>query len=86
MESRLTSEGIKVNTASLEGNTPADMITQYAQEKGVDVIIMGTHGYTGLKKLMFGNVASDVLHNSNIPALLIRPMPERIKGPLGGLL
>jgi nucleotide-binding universal stress UspA family protein len=74
MGSRLTSEGIKVNTASLEGSNPADIIAQYAQEKGMDVIIMGTHGYTGLKKLMFGNVASDVLHNSHIPALLIRPL------------
>ncbi len=73
IESRLGSEGIKVKTESLEGNRPADTITEYAQEKGMDMIIIGTHGYTGLKKLMMGSVAFGVLHQSHIPVLLIRP-------------
>ena len=73
IESRLGSEGIKVKTESLEGNRPADTITEYAQEKGMDLIIIGTHGYTGLKKLMLGSVAFGVLHQSHIPVLLIRP-------------
>ena len=73
IESRLGSEGIKVKTESLEGNRPANTITEYAQEKGMDLIIIGTHGYTGLKKLMLGSVAFGVLHQSHIPVLLIRP-------------
>jgi len=73
MKSRLVSEGIKVNTESLEGNRPADTITEYAQKKGMDMIIIGTHGYTGLKNLMLGSVAFGVLHQSHIPVLLIRP-------------
>jgi len=73
IESRLVSEGIKVKTESLEGNRPADTITEYAQKKGMDMIIIGTHGYTGLKKLMLGSVAFGVLHQSHIPVLLIRP-------------
>ena len=73
IESRLGSEGIKVKTESVEGNRPADTITEYAQEKGMDMIIIGTHGYTGLKKLMVGSVAFGVLHQSHIPVLLIRP-------------
>jgi nucleotide-binding universal stress UspA family protein len=73
MESRLVSEGIKVKTESLEGNRPADTITEYAQKEGMDMIIIGTHGYTGLKKLMLGSVAFGVLHQSHIPVLLIRP-------------
>lgn len=73
IESRLVSEGIKVKTESLEANRPADTITEYAKEKGMDMIIIGTHGYTGLKKLMMGSVASGVLHQSHVPVLLIRP-------------
>ena len=73
MESRLVSEGIKVKTESLEGNRPADTITENAQKKGMDLIIIGTHGHTGLKKLMLGSVAFGVLHQSHIPVLLIRP-------------
>jgi nucleotide-binding universal stress UspA family protein len=73
VESRFVSEGIKVRTESLEGNHPADTISDYAQKKNMDVIVIATHGYTGLKKLMFGSVALSVLHESNIPVLLIRP-------------
>ena len=73
VESRLASEGIKVKMVSLEGNRPADTISDYAQKNGVDMIVIATHGYTGLKKLMFGSVALGVLHESPIPVLLIRP-------------
>jgi nucleotide-binding universal stress UspA family protein len=73
IESRLASEGIRVRTESLEGNRPADTITEYAQKKSMDMIIIGTHGYTGLKHLMLGSVAFGVLHQSHIPVLLIRP-------------
>ena len=73
IESRLVSEGIKVKTESLEANRPGDAITEYAKEKGMDMIIIGTHGYTGLKKLMMGSVASGVLNQSPVPVLLIRP-------------
>ena len=73
IESRLRSEGIKVKTESLEGNRPADTITEYAQKKDMDMIIIGTHGYTGLKRLMLGSVAFGVLHQSHVPVLIIRP-------------
>jgi nucleotide-binding universal stress UspA family protein len=73
IEARLISEGIKVKTESVEGDRPADTITEYAQKKGMDMIIIGTHGYTGLKKLLLGSVASGVLQQSHIPVLLIRP-------------
>lgn len=73
VESRLASEGIKVKKESLEGNRPADAISDYAQKNGIELIVIATHGYTGLKKLMFGSVALGVLHESHIPVLLIRP-------------
>lgn len=34
---------------------------------------MSTHGFTGLKRLMFGNVAEKVIQKSPVPVLLIRP-------------
>ena len=73
IESRLVSEGVHVKTESLEGHRPADTITDYAREKGMDLIIIGTHGYTGFKKLLLGSVASGVLNQSHIPVLLVRP-------------
>lgn len=73
VESQFASEGIHVITESLEGNRPADTISDYAQKNGVELIVIATHGYTGLKKLMFGSVALGVLHESHVPVLLIRP-------------
>src|SRR5512135_1844312 len=46
IESRLASEGIKVKTESVEGNRPADTITDYARENGMDAIVIAAHGYT----------------------------------------
>ena len=72
-EHRLTAEDIKVTKVSLEGSRPADIISDYAQKNGIDMIVIATHGYTGLKKLMLGSVALGILHESHIPVLLIRP-------------
>ena len=74
VESRLGSEGIKVKTESLQGDdSPADTITNYANENGMDMIVIATHGYTGFKKMLLGSVAFGILHQSNVPVLLIRP-------------
>jgi nucleotide-binding universal stress UspA family protein len=73
VESQFASEGIKVKKESLEGNRPADAISDYAQKNGVELIVIATHGYSGIKKLMFGSVALRVLHDSHVPVLLIRP-------------
>jgi nucleotide-binding universal stress UspA family protein len=73
VESRLASEGIKVKKESLEGNRPADTISDYAQKNGVDLIVIATHGYSGMKNFLLGSVAFRVLHQSHAPVLLIRP-------------
>jgi nucleotide-binding universal stress UspA family protein len=78
VQNRLSSEGIKAKTESLEANSPAYAITDYAQKHGMELIVMATHGYTGLKKIMMGSVASGVLHSSPVPVLLIRPESCRI--------
>lgn len=72
IQSELGSEGIKVKTESLEG-TPAQTIVNYVEANDVDLIVIATHGYTGMRKLMFGSVALRVLHDSHVPVLLIRP-------------
>lgn len=72
LKDQLVSEGLPVKAEILEGMT-TQMIVDYAKEKEVDLIVIGTHGYTGMKKLMFGSVALRVLHDSHCPVLLIRP-------------
>jgi len=73
VKSRLVSEGITVNTEAIEGYRPGETIADYAQKHGMALIVMATHGYTGFKKLLLGSVASRVVHESQVPVLLIRP-------------
>ena len=75
---RLGAEGIRAKTEVVEANRPASAITDYAKEKGMDLIAIATHGYTGMKKLMMGSVAQGILHESHVPVLLIRPETCRV--------
>jgi nucleotide-binding universal stress UspA family protein len=72
-EARLSTNGVTVKTESIEAKRPANAITDYAQKNGTDLIVMSTHGYSGLKKLFMGCVAAEVLSQSPVPVLLIRP-------------
>ena len=73
VESQLKTKGIKVETVVLEGSKPGEIITDFSQQNGVDLIVMATHGYSGIKKMLIGSVAFKVLHTSPVPVLLIRP-------------
>ena len=76
--SEFPSEDINVKIEAIESNSPSHTITDYAQKNGVDLIVIATHGYTGMKKMMLGSIALKVLHESNVPALLIRPEACRV--------
>ena len=51
----------------------AEEILRVAQEEQVDLIIMGTHGRTGIDRILFGSVAEKVVKSSPIPVLTVRP-------------
>ncbi|MFA6665536.1 MAG: universal stress protein [Armatimonadota bacterium] len=69
--SKLREQGIKVRTEVVEG-MPAGQICQYVQEKNIELIVMTTHGRSGLSRLVYGSVAENILRNAKIPVLLIR--------------
>ena len=50
----------------------ADVISQYAKEKGCDQIIMGTRGLGSVSNLVLGSVATKVIHLSPVPVLLVK--------------
>ena len=56
----------------LHAGDPAELICWMAQDKKSDLIVMGTHGRTGLKHLLFGSVAEYVLAHARCPVLTIR--------------
>ncbi len=52
--------------------SPAEAIVQYAQEQGVDQIVMSAHGQDTLSNLLLGSVASKVAHLAKMPILLVK--------------
>jgi nucleotide-binding universal stress UspA family protein len=69
MKERIPSE-LKSKSILLQGN-PAEEITKYAEEKDVNVIVMGTHGFTGWRHLLIGSVTERVVRISSCPVLTI---------------
>jgi universal stress protein A len=55
---------------------PADAIVRLARERQVDLIVMGTHGRTGLSHMLLGSVAEKVLHEAPCPVLIIRYLTD----------
>lgn len=51
---------------------PATVIQRLAEQLQAEVIVMGTHGRTGLGRLLMGSVATDVLRHSKTPVVLAR--------------
>ena len=47
-------------------------IVDYAERKGVDFIVIGTRGRTGLKKMLLGSVASDVVTYAHCSVMVVR--------------
>jgi nucleotide-binding universal stress UspA family protein len=64
-------KGVKVESVLLRGFSAADTILDFIQEKGFDLVVMGSHGRTGIKHLLLGSVSERVVRLSPIPVLTI---------------
>lgn len=72
VEANLDKKGVSHTSVAKEGAITG-CILNTAQEQGVDLIAMATHGRTGMAHLFLGSVAEEVVRKSHIPVLLIRP-------------
>lgn len=71
--------GCPVRTIMAAGD-PADAILDAASREQVAMILMATHGATGLKRVLFGSVTENVLRRTTVPVLVVHPFAQ------GGLL
>jgi nucleotide-binding universal stress UspA family protein len=74
---KLKTEGFNVQPVTAEGHA-AEEILKYAENNDVDLIIMSTHGRTGIKRWVMGSVTSRVLDHSTVPVLTIIPKGCRL--------
>ena len=67
--SDLVKQGLKTEIATAEGR-PAEAIIEYTERHAIDLIVMATHGRSGITRWAFGSVAGKVLQVSTVPVLI----------------
>lgn len=60
-----------IETAVIEGDGVADAILEYADEAGVDAIVMGSEGKAGVSRMLLGSVAEAVTRRASIPVTIV---------------
>ncbi|HMK44927.1 MAG TPA: universal stress protein [Dissulfurispiraceae bacterium] len=64
-------KGVATEVAVREGHT-SDTIIAYAQERNIETLVLGSHGRTGLRRLLMGSVAENVIRTSRWPVLVVK--------------
>ncbi|HEY7586667.1 MAG TPA: universal stress protein [Candidatus Deferrimicrobiaceae bacterium] len=72
LAARVGKEGVKVRTVVMEGAADG-AILGFAHNEDVDIIVMSTHGRTGLSKALMGSVAEKVMLTTKRPVMLVKP-------------
>ena len=72
VKSRLPARGAEIKLQVLPGS-PADVITDYLKTSGADLLLMATHGRSGVSRWIWGSTADRLLRSTTVPIFLIRP-------------
>lgn len=83
VESRLD-DSVHRDTILLEGKV-ADEVAAYATKVAADLVLITTHGHTGVKRMWLGSVADALLHATHVPLLVLHPTPgEHVPADISG--
>ena len=66
--------------SAVRAGSPASEIVAFAKEWDADLVIVGSHGRTGLARLLLGSVARNVLHHAGCSVLVVRRHPDPVRG------
>lgn len=72
LDEQAAAAGVQVEKRVVESGDVAASVLHVADEIGADLIVMGSHGRTGIERLLLGSVASKVLSLSKLPVLIVR--------------
>jgi nucleotide-binding universal stress UspA family protein len=72
--------GLRVDTSLTQG-VPFAEIVRFAREGAYDLIVLSTHGRTGLRHALLGSVAEKVVRKAPCPVLTIRPRGHEFERP-----
>ena len=71
--------GLKVEEVIGHGDAAAEIV-RVADEQNVDLIVISSHGRTGLGRIIFGSTAEAVVRHARCPVLVVKPPPEEEEG------
>lgn len=77
---RAADVGIEADETILEDESPSRAILEYANARECDLIVMGTHGRTGLDRVLLGSVAERVVRYAPVPVLTVGMDAEQSSG------
>lgn len=72
-ELKQTHKKLKIKTDSLQGEFLSSTINSYVKDHGIDLVVMGTRGASGILGNILGSNASDVIARSSVPVLAVPP-------------
>lgn len=58
---------------------PEEEIVKFADEQGINLIVMGTHGRKGLDRIVMGSVADHVVKSASMPVLTVNPFKSKVR-------
>ncbi|MCZ7541430.1 MAG: universal stress protein [Anaerolineae bacterium] len=74
LRNRLRQEGVRAQVQIVHSNNPAQAICEFAEsEEGISMVVMSTHGRTGLSRWLLGSVAQRVIKDLRCPVTLVHP-------------
>ena len=73
---RADKRGVDVVTAVEEGS-PSETIVEYATDHEIEMVVMGTHGRSGVDRYVLGNVTEEVVRASDVPVLTVNLSKQR---------
>ncbi len=76
-DDRPADEPVRIVSAEESGPDPAPVILRYAADHDIDLIVMGTHGRRGLRRMMVGSVAEEVVRLAPCPVFTVRTYDEQ---------
>jgi len=72
---------VAVTKAYMQGAAPGPLVIEYAEEQAVDLVVMGTHGRRGLKRMLVGSVAEEVVHEASCSVMTVREKQQTPNQP-----
>ena len=82
-KARVEASGVPVEAHLSEtlAGTVADVVVEQARQWGADLIVIGTHGRRGVRRLMIGSDAERIVRMASVPVLLVRNEPVETAHP-----